>query len=184
MRLLMHICCAPCACYPFRKLSGEGLEVEGMFYNPNIHPYLEWNRRLSTVQKWARLAGAKVYYEGFYGLKEFLRQVVFREEERCRYCYRIRLRAVAGYAARGGFSAYSTTLLYSIYQKHALIKEIGEKVGEREGIKFFYRDFRSGFREGVRLSKTWDLYRQPYCGCIYSEQERYQTSRKPGWEKG
>ncbi|MFH2121775.1 MAG: epoxyqueuosine reductase QueH [Pseudomonadota bacterium] len=171
--ILLHICCAPCTIYPLRILRGEGNEVCGLFYNPNIHPYLEYRRRLDTLTSYAGQEGLTIIGEETYPLDAFFRQVVFREEERCRHCYQLRLTYAARIAKRGRFDAFSTTLLYSRYQKHDLIREIAAGVAETHGIPFFYRDFREGWSEGVRVSKEIGMYRQPYCGCIYSERERY-----------
>lgn len=170
---MLHICCAPCTTYPLRILKGEGSEIRGLFYNPNIHPYLEYQRRLDTLMSYAGEEGLTVIREEAYPIEAFLRQVVFREEERCRFCYRIRLFEAARIAREGSFDAFTTTLLYSRYQKHDLIRQIGEEAAAAQGIPFLYRDFREGWSEGVRVSKERGMYRQPYCGCIFSERERY-----------
>ena len=173
MKILLHICCAPCTIYPLRILRGEGNEVSGLFHNPNIHPYLEYRKRLETVETYAAQVGLPVIREEGYHLVEYLRQVAFREEERCRYCYLLRLIRAAQIARRDRFDAFTTTLLYSRFQKHDLIRTIGESVAVQQGIPFLYRDFREGWSEGVRISKEIGMYRQPYCGCIYSERERF-----------
>ena len=173
MKILLHICCAPCTIYPLRILRGEGNEICGLFYNPNIHPYLEYRRRLDTLTSYAGQERLTVIRDEIYPLDAFLRQVVFREEERCRYCYHLRLSHAARIAKKGRFDAFTTTLLYSRYQKHDLIREVAECVAGTQGIPFLYRDFREGWSEGVRVSKEIGMYRQPYCGCIYSEKERY-----------
>ena len=173
MNLLLHICCAPCTIYPLRILREEGNGVCGLFYNPNIHPYLEYRRRLDALMSYAGQERLTVMREGGYPINAFLRQIVFREEERCRHCYHLRLAHTARIAKEGRFDAFTTTLLYSRYQKHDLIREVAEAVAETEEIPFFYRDFRKGWPEGVRISKEIGMYRQPYCGCIYSEKERY-----------
>jgi hypothetical protein len=126
--------------------------------------------------------GLTIIGEKTYSLDAFFRQVAFREEERCRYCYQLRLSYVARIAKKGRFDAFTTTLLYSRYQKHDLIREVAECVAGTQGIPFLYRDFREGWSEGVRVSKEAGMYRQPYCGCIYSESERY--GRNPGKEAG
>lgn len=150
--------------------------MHGLFYNPNIHPYLEYRRRLDTLTAYAGQEGLTIFGEVAYSLNSFLRQVVFREEERCRHCYQLRLSYAARIAKRDRFDAFTTTLLYSRYQKHELIREIAADVAEEYGIPFLYRDFREGWSEGVRDSKEMGMYRQPYCGCIYSERERYDRS--------
>ncbi len=106
-------------------------------------------------------------------MEEFLRGVAYRESQRCRICYYQRLSYTAAFARQNGFVAFSTTLLYSVYQKHEIIRQIGREVADEAGIPFHYQDFRNGWREGVEISRKMDLYRQKYCGCIYSEKERY-----------
>jgi len=172
-KVLLHLCCAPCTIYPLGVLREEGHEVYGHFYNPNIHPFSENKRRLDTVDTYAGGEKLGVTRENAYPLEEFLRQVVFREEDRCRHCYRLRLAGTARMAKKGGFAAFTTTLLYSRFQKHDLIRSIGDAVAAAEGIPFLYRDFREGWSEGVRISKKLGMYRQQYCGCIYSERDRF-----------
>jgi predicted adenine nucleotide alpha hydrolase (AANH) superfamily ATPase len=171
-KILLHICCAPCTIYPLSILREEGHDVCGYFYNPNIHPFSEYKRRLDTLDAYAAQEKLRVIREDAYPLEEFLRQVAFREEDRCRHCYRLRLTRTAEAAKEGHFDAFTTTLLYSRFQKHELIRSIGDAVAEMQGIPFLYRDFREGWSEGVRISKTLGMYRQRYCGCIYSEKDR------------
>lgn len=172
-KILLHICCAPCAIYPLEILREEGHDVCGHFYNPNIHPYSEYKRRLDTLDAYAGQERLRVMREDAYPLVEFLRQVAFREEDRCRHCYRLRLSRTAQIAKNGRFDAFATTLLYSRFQNHDLIRGIGEIVAGVQGIPFIYRDFREGWSEGVRISKNLGMYRQRYCGCIYSEKDRF-----------
>ena len=117
--------------------------------------------------------GLEVIYDDKYGLTEYLRQVVYNEKERCRICYKMRLAQVADLAAERGFEAFTTSLLYSRYQQHAEIRRQGEELAAKHGLVFLYEDFREGWQKGIDRSIAMDLYRQPYCGCIYSEQERY-----------
>jgi predicted adenine nucleotide alpha hydrolase (AANH) superfamily ATPase len=148
--------------------------MTGFFYNPNIHPYREYQQRLETVKEYEGEAGLKMMYEDEYDLEGFFRGVVFREHERCRYCYHCRLEATARMAKREGFDTFTSTLLYSKHQNHSLIREIGEGLAEQFSVPFHYEDFREGWQEGIRESKALGLYRQQYCGCIYSEKERYR----------
>lgn len=173
MKILLHICCAPCAIHPVQVLTGGEHYVHGFFFNPNIHPYQEFTRRAATLEEYAALQNLPVIWERTYDLEGFLRQVVFREGERCRICYHLRLSAAARAARGGGFEAFTSTLLYSKYQKHELIREIGEQVAREVDLPFFYEDFRQGWQAGQQRSKELGLYRQQYCGCIYSERERY-----------
>lgn len=178
MKGLIHICCANCLIYPLKVLHEAGWEMTGFFYNPNIHPYQEYQRRLETLRGYETQAGLKMIYRDEYDLETFLRGVVYREHERCRYCYYSRLEATAHMAKSGGFDAFTTTLLYSKYQNHSVIKEIGESLAKQFSVSFYYEDFRKGWQEGIRESKAMGLYRQQYCGCIYSEKERYWGKKK------
>jgi predicted adenine nucleotide alpha hydrolase (AANH) superfamily ATPase len=180
-KILLHTCCASCTIYPLRILREEGNDVAGLFYNPNIHPYMEYKRRLDTLIAYADNIEFNVVRNDAYTFEEFLRQVVFREEDRCRYCYRMRLAEAARIAKKYNFDSFTSTLLYSRYQKHDLIRQIAEEEAKRQGIDFIYRDFREGWLEGIRISKEMGMYRQSYCGCIYSEKERYY--RRPKKEK-
>jgi len=172
-KLLLHICCGPCAIYPVEDLRKSGFEVFGFFYNPNIHPYTEYLRRREALDDYAQKIGLRVIYDDRYRLEEFLRSVVYREDNRCRFCYGMRLEQAARVARKGKFDYFSTTLLVSPFQKHDLIREIGEAQAKRFGVSFYYRDFRKGYKEGAARSRELNMYRQQYCGCIYSEKERF-----------
>jgi predicted adenine nucleotide alpha hydrolase (AANH) superfamily ATPase len=178
MRILLHICCANCAIYPLERLKERGDEVVGYFFNPNIHPYQEYQKRLESLRRYSEEIGLEVVYRDEYLLEEFLKNVSHRVEERCRYCYSIRLEATAREAKKNGFDQFSTTLLQSAHQNHQLIRETGDHLAREIGIPFYYEDFRQGWRKGVEVSKTMGLYRQQYCGCIYSEKERFMRSDK------
>jgi len=178
MRILLHTCCGPCALYPLRTLRAAGHDVTGFFYNHNIHPYQEYTRRRDAVLQMAELEALPLIMRDEYDLEGFLANVAAQPEQRCSYCYASRLRATAETAASGGFDAFSASLLYSRYQRHEEIRELGEKLGREFGVAFHYQDFRPGWQEGIRLSKELGLYRQQYCGCIYSEKERYLPKAK------
>jgi len=178
MTILLHICCANCAIFPFERMRERGEEVVGYFFNPNIHPYQEYQKRLDALKQYSEKIGLKVIYRDEYLLEEFLSNVSHRVKERCQFCYSVRLESAAGEAKKRGFDAFSTTLLQSTHQNHALIKETGERIGQRIGIPFYYEDFRPGWRRGLEASKSMGLYRQQYCGCIYSEKERYMKQKK------
>jgi len=150
----------------------------GFFYRHNIHPYTECLRRQETVQSYAREIDLRVIYQEGYDLEGFIQSVVYREQDRCSYCYHERLRTTALLAKRGKFDYFSSTLLYSKFQKHDRVKSIGESVARATGVPFFYEDFRTGWKEGVHTSRELEMYRQPYCGCIYSEKERYYRPEK------
>lgn len=173
MKLLLHICCGPCSIYPIRILREDGNQLHGYFYRSNIHPYTECLKRLDTLTVYARQSDLPLIVDDAYDLEAFLRNVAFRESERCRICYYQRLKTTALIAKRGKFDSFSTTLLYSKFQKHDLIRTVGDAVGREVGVPFHYQDFRVGWKEGVTVSKQLGMYRQQYCGCIYSEKERY-----------
>lgn len=169
----MHICCGPCAIYPLKELRTKGFEVTGLFYNPNIHPYREYLKRSEALKDYAQKAYLNVIWSETYSMEEFLRQVAFKENNRCVYCVSDRLKYTAQLAARENYNYFTSTLLYSKYQDHDFIREIGENLERKYGVNFYYQDFRIGWSEGVKISREIGLYRQPYCGCIYSEKERF-----------
>jgi len=177
-RILLHICCAPCATYPVQRLREEGFEVTGFWYNPNVHPWTEHERRRESLVEFAQAVGLPVIWHDRYEMPLFLRAVAGHEKfgERCRICYRMRLERTAQVAAEDGFDAFTTTLLISPYQDQALIGEIGEEVASERGVEFHFENFRRGWSERGRLTKEYDLYHQQYCGCIYSEWERYNKA--------
>jgi epoxyqueuosine reductase len=178
MKLLLHICCAPCTIYPLQTLRNQSFQITGYFYNPNIHPYREFEKRENTLKEYAGIANLEIYFDDRYDLELFLNQTQPWGPERCRTCYQIRMEATARQAKAEGFEAFSTTLLYSRYQKHDWIREGGTRIGERLEIPFLYQDFRPGWTEGVRKSKELGLYHQPYCGCIFSEKERFAKKER------
>lgn len=173
MKILLHICCAPCAIYPLKVLREEGNEVFGLFYNPNIHPYSEYKRRLDTLTEYAEDINLRLITTDDYPMEEFLRNVVFREQERCRYCYYNRLSYTAQVAKKGKLDAFTSTLLYSKFQDRNLITELGNSLAKEKGVHFLDNDFREGWKEGIDASRKLGMYRQQYCGCIYSEKERF-----------
>jgi predicted adenine nucleotide alpha hydrolase (AANH) superfamily ATPase len=158
---------------PIELLQQAEFEVMGYFYGHNIHPFTESKKRRETLETYAESIGLHVIYSNGYKMENFLRNVAFREKDRCTYCYHDRLRATALMAKHGKFDCFTSSLLYSKFQKHEEIKAIGESVGKAVGIPFYYQDFRIGWKEGVEASKQLNMYRQSYCGCIYSEKERY-----------
>jgi len=178
MNILLHTCCGPCALYPLRTLRSAGHDVTGFFHNPNIHPYQEYVLRRDAVVRMAELESMPLIMNDDYDLEGFLSNVAAAPDQRCTYCYASRLRATARVAAEGGFDAFSAALLYSRFQRHDEIRELGEQAGREFGIAFHYVDFRPGWQEGIRLSRELGLYRQQYCGCIYSEKDRYHPREK------
>jgi len=158
---------------PYHDLLGGNFDVRGFWFNPNIHPFTEYEERKGSLEAFAQQAGFEVIWKDEYDLEGFLRAVVFRESERCRFCYHLRLSEAARYAKRGRFDYFTTTLLSSSYSKHDLIHEIGEQLASEYGVGFLYRDWRPYWRKELEYSKQYGLYRQQYCGCVYSEKERY-----------
>ncbi len=182
--MLFHICCAPCAIYPYYRLREDGLEPQGFFYNPNIHPYREYQKRLDTVKDFSLRVGLELIILDSYDLEGFLLKTVGTGPNRCEQCYRMRLDIVAAETRRRGLDIYTTSLLYSKFQKHDLIKGVAMEMASEHGVDFHYEDFRQGWREGIVESKAMGLYRQQYCGCIFSEKERYRdTGKKASPEK-
>jgi predicted adenine nucleotide alpha hydrolase (AANH) superfamily ATPase len=179
MNILLHLCCGPCGTFPVDNLRQAGHQVTGFFYNPNIHPYTEFRRRLETVREFAEQVALKTIYHDDYDMRAFLREVVFREDIRCRFCYRMRLFRTAVVAREGSFDGFTSTLFISPHQDHELIKDTAQQVAREVGVPFQYFDFREGYRKSYELSKKYGLYRQPYCGCIFSEYERYVGKRRP-----
>lgn len=180
VKILLHTCCAPCSIYPFEYLAEKGVDICGYFYNPNIHPYTELQKRKEALEQYAVDRNLTMIFDHEYYLEDFIRAVACRENERCRVCYAMRLDQVARVAKEGGFDCFSTTLLVSPYQRHELIKETGMAAAERHGVPFYYADYRPGFREATARSRELGMYRQKYCGCIYSEKERYNRREKKG----
>ncbi|MEW6547164.1 MAG: epoxyqueuosine reductase QueH [Bacillota bacterium] len=183
MRLLLHTCCGPCSIYPLDVLREEGHEVSACYCNPNIHPYREWEKRLDTLREYLATVGVDLRVDDRYDLKQYLEAVLpyaYDPARRCPTCYRIRLDEVARRAACEGYDAFSTTLLVSPYQNHEGVARVGREVADTLGIPFYYRDFRSGWKEAVRRSRELGMYRQGYCGCVFSERERYYRGGQKG----
>ncbi len=187
MKLLMHVCCAPCSVYCIDSLRKEGIEPTLFWYNPNIHPYKEYETRRNCLKEYADKVNIKSIIEDEYGLDEFCKNVAGSLNTRCvEYCYKIRLKKSFEYARDHGFDAVTTTLLYSIYQKHDFIKLYGQKLAKEYGIEFLYRDFRVGFWKGHDKAIQLGLYMQKYCGCVFSEEDRYnnRNTTKPSIPNG
>ncbi len=174
MNLLMHTCCAPCSVYCIDELRDEGIEPTVYWYNPNIHPYTEYKLRRDTLKEYTDSINVKAIFEEEYGLREFTKNVIGDLQNRCtNYCYKVRLEQTVKYAKENGYDAFTTTLLVSPYQKHDAIKELCEDLAKKYDIEFIYRDFRVGFRQGQTKARELGLYMQKYCGCIFSEEDRY-----------
>ena len=175
MKLLLHTCCAPCSVYCIDSLRKEGIEPTVYWFNPNIHPYMEYKARRDCLKEYTKSINVKSIFEENYGLDDFCKNVVNSLETRCQdYCYPVRLEQTAKYAKEHEYTHISTTLLVSPYQKHDIIKDLGNIIAKKYGLEFLYRDFRVGFREGQAKAREIGLYMQKYCGCVFSEEDRYQ----------
>lgn len=176
MKLLLHICCGPCAVYPVSAIREEGIEFEGLFFNPNIHPIEEFVRRKENVEKLSAIKDFNVTFRDEFMQKEW-ESYENQNVSRCNMCYILRLEEAAKTASIKGFEAFTTTLLVSPYQNHDLIQKLGEDYALKYGVEFYYRDFRSGFRKGQQEAKDLGLYRQKYCGCIMSLSEANSSKK-------
>lgn len=174
MKLLLHICCAPCSAACIKVLREENIDIVGYWYNPNIHPFKEYDNRLKALKEYSKMISLNVIYDDFYGLDEFVKNTVNIIDNRCGYCYLSRMERVVKYAHDNGYDAFSSTLFISPYQKHDLLKSICEKLSKKYNIKFLYRDFRPYYELGREMFRETGLYMQKYCGCIFSERERYE----------
>lgn len=237
MRILVHICCGPCAITVLQYLLEHGHEPTGYFFNPNIHPLAEYMRRREGALQVADRLGVPLIFAdqlppdeqawddpwlhdrtgaldnspysalqegpdgpesspgiGFQQVPEtfplpfapgkptvaqaanpvpWFRAISGREGERCAFCWRLRINHSAEAARRLGFTAFTSSLLYSRYQDHERIHALGENAAQNAGISLYYQDFRTFWQQGIALSKEWGIYRQPYCGCLLSEYDRY-----------
>lgn len=189
MKLLMHTCCAPCSVYCIDNLREQNIEPTLYWYNPNIHPYKEYQARRDCLKDYANNIGITAIFEEEYGLKEFCKNVIDDLENRCtNYCYKVRLEKTIQYAKQNGYDTFTTTLFVSPYQKHDQLKKICEELAQKYDINFLYIDFRAGFRQGQAKARELGLYMQKYCGCVFSEEMRYynrnsiQTSNTNGYE--
>jgi predicted adenine nucleotide alpha hydrolase (AANH) superfamily ATPase len=174
----MHICCSNCSLYPLQNFLFKGVDIRGLWFNPNIHPYTEYTSRLASVERLQRLWNLDMEYADEYALDDFLAGVVNTGKNRCHFCYSLRLEKTALAARRMGLDGFTTSLLASPYQKFDMIVGIGEETGRRHGIPFYAEDVRQGWRASRGLAQELGLYRQKYCGCIYSEMERYLKKAK------
>jgi predicted adenine nucleotide alpha hydrolase (AANH) superfamily ATPase len=173
MKILLHACCGPCSVKCAESLLAEDIQPTLFWYNPNIHPVTEYRNRKKALAQYAEIVGLELIERDEYGLRPFIASVWHDLDKRCDYCYRLRLEAAASYGARHGYEAFGATLLISPYQNHDRIRAIADEVSKQHHIPFLYRDFRPLFREGMQAARHMALYMQKYCGCIFSEEERY-----------
>ena len=171
--ILLHCCCGPCATYTIKSLREQNFEVTALWYNPNIHPFTEHQQRLESMHRLASAMDFRLIETEGYEMPIHLRSVLGSEENRCTSCYDMRLGKTAQIARENGFDAFSTTLLISPYQNQELLERVGRSAANEHKTTFHFQDFREGYRESQQLAREFDLYRQKYCGCIFSEWERY-----------
>jgi hypothetical protein len=176
--LLLHVCCACCLCAPLEAFREEGVEVTGYFYNPNIHPLLEFRRRLKALRVFQEGDPIQIMYCEDYGLRDYLKKVDFEGSDRCKDCYTMRVEETARYAKENGFSSFCSTLLFSKHQNHEQVRTICEDASARYGVRFEYRDYRHLSQKSHEMAKKKMLYQQSYCGCIFSEYERYKDTTR------
>ena len=176
MRLLLHTCCANCLADTVGAWRGAADQVDAFWYNPNVHPLVEYRKRLKSARLLTDRLGMELHADDRYGLVDFLRAVAGREDDRCEYCYSERLKAAAAEAAKQGFDAFATTLSVSPQQDHDLLRRVGAEAAEGAGVEFVYRDLRELHGSAAALPKGLQLYHQQYCGCVYSEYDRYRDT--------
>ncbi len=179
MKILLHICCGPCLIYPLKRLKTQGFKVKGFYYNPNIFPISEFNRRREGVVALSKDPQFEVDYPEYLP-SEFSEAigVNLSAPERCKHCWKLRLSRTALYAKENGFDAFTSTLLVSPYQDQELLKELGNQVAKEAKVDFYYEDFRVGFRTAHEEARGKGIYCQKYCGCSYSELERHARIKK------
>ena len=178
MNVLLHICCAPCANRPLALLQEQGHDVTGFWYNPNIHPFTEYRSRRNTVRDYLAEIGVKLIEQNDYALRPFVRAVAGDIAHRCVKCYEMRLFETAKTAKEQGFDAFTSSLFISPYQNHNLMMEVAGRAAEEYGVQFLYEDFRPLFRDGQDFAREHGFYMQKYCGCVFSEEERYLKANK------
>ena len=178
MKILLHICCAPCANRPLAALQEQGHAVTGFWYNPNIHPFTEYRSRRNTVRDYLAQIGVPLIEQNDYALRPFVRAVAEDIAHRCVKCYEMRLYETARTAKAQGFDAFTSSLFISPYQNHSLMMEVAQAAAETHGVEFLYEDFRPLFRDGQAFAREHGFYMQKYCGCVFSEEERYLKAKK------
>lgn len=177
LNTLLHICCAPCSVMCIETLRNEGVETSGLWYNPNIHPFTEYKARKNTLIEYSKKISLPLDVIDDYGLREFIDLIHPDFDNRCRKCYEIRLDKTAQLAKEKGFDSFTSTLFVSPYQDHEMMKEVANEVAEKHKVKFLYRDFRPYFREGQAKAREMEFYMQKYCGCVFSEEDRYRKKK-------
>lgn len=178
MKLLLHTCCGPCFLGTWEDLQASDFEVTNYFYNPNIQPNEEYEKRLKNLRLAANGKSRGILVEE-YDENEHLKAISGQEKDfpaRCSQCYRVRMQKTAEKAKELGFDAFSTTLFVSPYQQHEELKNVAQDVGAQVGVDFYYQDWRPYFRSGQNSAKNMDIYRQKYCGCRFSLEESQKSN--------
>lgn len=178
-KLLLHACCGPCSSYVVEYLS-KYFDISIYYYNPNTYPEAEFNRRLDELNKFINSFNSDVkVIEESYNPIEFYSSIkgvehLGEKSRRCYNCYKLRMNKAALYAKNNDFDYFTTTLSISPHKNANWINEIGQKLENKIGIKYLYSNFKKkdGYKRSLELSKIYNLYRQEYCGCVYSKEER------------
>ncbi|MCI7125022.1 MAG: epoxyqueuosine reductase QueH [Agathobaculum sp.] len=178
MKTLLHVCCAPCSIVCIDTLRQEGIEPVGYWYNPNIHPMKEYKMRKNTMVEYAKSIGMKLEVNNEYGLRLFIEGVYPDFDRRCGFCYALRFDETARYAAEHGYDCFTSTLFVSPYQNQGLMRETAERAAAKYGVQYLHRDFSPRFHEGQDKARELGLYMQNYCGCVFSEEDRYRKRPK------
>ena len=178
MKTLLHVCCAPCANQCVETLRSENIELTAFWYNPNIHPFTEYRARRNCLRQYAELVQLPLIEKNDYALRPFIREVAEDIAHRCVKCYEMRLFETAKAAKEGGFDSFTSSLFISPYQNHELMKQVAQRAAETYDVEFLYRDFRPHFRAGQEKARELEMYIQKYCGCVFSEEERYLKANK------
>ena len=182
-KVLLHCCCAPCSLSCVEPLKNEGVDITAFWFNPNIHPFKEYEARRDCLAEFMENEKIPLVVKEDYGLRKFVKNVAEDIDGRCVYCYSVRLEETAKYAKENGFDGFTSTLFSSLYQNHELMVKKANELAEKYGVEFYYRDFRPNFREGNQKAREMGLYLQKYCGCIFSEEDRYQKQINKAKEK-
>lgn len=175
---MLHVCCAPCSTAVIERLA-ERFQLTLFFYNPNIHPLSEYAKRVEEIQRYARITKLPLLLgpdrqKQWVQIVKAQRWATERSQLRCQFCYTDRLQMTAEVARQRGNQWFTTTLSISPHKPFQLLQKIGQKAGEQTGVRFLAEDFKKqdGFKRSVCLAENHELYRQDYCGCVYSMLER------------
>ncbi len=172
--VLVHVCCAPCMSYSFEKLIMNQYKPAGYFYNPNIHPRREYDKRLNELLNFAGIKDYNIIIEDEHPQVWFDKVKGHENDKeggtRCEICFKMRLEKTALYAKQNNFAAFTTVLTISPHKNSSVINGIGKNISEKYGIEFIEENFKKqdGFKKSLELSKKYGFYRQNYCGCVYS----------------